>query len=622
MPDGPIIRHFLHGFLYDFPMDLGKELPMKRKTSRRILAAALCLLLLVPCFLMSASAASSRYILPETIKVGLFYASSSLTSANLENEVGYGYQLGCYDANDRFVALAETDEECISICIDENLYFKPGGGYNTFNSYSGNDLIGAYHVQMQDAYNTFYEAFAAAAEFNDGFVAYVNGAYFVRAGNYTSLSEASYAASGIQGAKAVGGSADCLTVYSTQTGRTLFEFDSNGEALAVEPYSPYAPGETWFRGYCYRGGFRYARSRDYNQGGKIAVTNFVPLEDYVAGVIPYELSASWPMEALKAGAICARSFAVAAGGNHQTFDVCDTTDCQVYHGVYKGANAENIDAAVNATRGVCAWYNGEPIKAVYSAGTGGYTESAKNTWSVEKGYLQAKLDEFDAVADYPGCAWTYVVTSAQVTSMLRAAGKSCGNIVGMAVTKWTEVGNVLEVTFVDAGGSRYTLTKDNVRLLGNINGVKYMSRRFTITPGTNTGKPATLTTVSDSGTSGGEAGSFTVYNGSDFSTSESIYVMTSDGLTQISGGAVCRTSAGVENLGSGTSTSVGSGSAVIRLDTSDQKSDLSYSTTWTLNGSGYGHNVGLSQWGARNMANLGYTCDEILHYYFTGIDVY
>ena len=553
---------------------------MRKKRLYCALSALLCTAILIPCLFAPASAVNGygQSGLPEIVKVGLKYANSSVDSANLANDADYGFLLGWYDSSDRFNQLGELSNKRITIQVDKTS-----------------------HVQLGTTYQSFEAAANAANDYSGAFVAYVNGSYVVRVGSYASLADAQSAAgnqpaaptpssssnekgysiyngtnystvssvyvitsdglstvtgnaacitaegedtasstassapASVSGGSAVGESSTCMTITDTNSGAILFEYDGKGEALAIQPINNVDTPQAWFLGNLYRGGFRYSRSTNYNQGGRIAVTNFVPMEEYVAGVLPYELSADWPMEALKAGAVCARSFAITSH-NHQTFDVCNTTDCQVYRGVYTGKSAENITSAERATEGVCAYYNGAPIEAVYCAGTGGYTESALNTWSVDRGYLQAKVDEFDTVDSYPGNFWSYDVTSSQVTSMLRAAGKSCSTIVGMAVTRWTEIGNVLEVSFKDDNGRTFTLTKDDVRLLRNISGVTYMSRRFSITHGAS--------------------------------------------------------------------------------------SDLGYATQWNITGSGNGHNVGLSQWGARAMANRGYDYEEILRYYFTGIDIY
>lgn len=103
---------------------------------------------------------------------------------------------------------------------------------------------------------------------------------------------------------------------------------------------------TWFRGYRYYGGFEYQRV----SGGNINVINVVDLEDYVKCVIPWEMSKDWPVEALKAQAVCARTYAVCQTKHRaQGFDICATTHCQVYQGT--AASGANSDAAVDQTTG-------------------------------------------------------------------------------------------------------------------------------------------------------------------------------------------------------------------------------------------------------------------------------
>ena len=73
-----------------------------------------------------------------------------------------------------------------------------------------------------------------------------------------------------------------------------------GNYFAVMPDITGASGvRTWFKGYCYAGGFQYAR----RSGADLTVINFVDLDDYVQGVVPYEMNATWPVETLKAGGV-------------------------------------------------------------------------------------------------------------------------------------------------------------------------------------------------------------------------------------------------------------------------------------------------------------------------------
>lgn len=98
----------------------------------------------------------------------------------------------------------------------------------------------------------------------------------------------------------------------------------------------------------------------------------MPLETYLLGI--YEMPDSWPMEALKAQAIAARSYALSYTGNGSR-EICTSQQCQVYKGGNKGGNWER---AVNETSGKTMISGGEPISAYYSSTDGGYTFSASD----------------------------------------------------------------------------------------------------------------------------------------------------------------------------------------------------------------------------------------------------
>jgi stage II sporulation protein D len=128
-------------------------------------------------------------------------------------------------------------------------------------------------------------------------------------------------------------------------------------------------------------------------GGYILPINKLPLEDYLKGVVPYEMSASWPVEALKAQAVAARTFALAR--INSTID--DTTTYQAYGGfVWNDTAHQFSNQAVDLTAGMVLRYNGSLISAVYSASNGGYIDSSLNYWGNNYPYLQAKADPYDA----------------------------------------------------------------------------------------------------------------------------------------------------------------------------------------------------------------------------------
>jgi SpoIID/LytB domain protein len=106
----------------------------------------------------------------------------------------------------------------------------------------------------------------------------------------------------------------------------------------------------------------------------LSARNIVNMEEYLYGVVPSEMSSQWPLEALKAQAIAARSESMAKLGRHKKegFDFCSDVHCQVYSGVEKETAVTN--QAVDETRGLIMRYNAKPVDAVYSSTCGGHTQ--------------------------------------------------------------------------------------------------------------------------------------------------------------------------------------------------------------------------------------------------------
>ncbi len=114
------------------------------------------------------------------------------------------------------------------------------------------------------------------------------------------------------------------------------------------------------------------------------VINRVSLEAYTAGVLPSEMISSWPLEALKAQAIAARSYVLSKlnGYKNEGFDVADGVQSQVYGGV--GAETRKTDSAVNQTAGMVLKSGGKVIPAVFSAQCGGHTQDYEEAWGIEE----------------------------------------------------------------------------------------------------------------------------------------------------------------------------------------------------------------------------------------------
>lgn len=131
------------------------------------------------------------------------------------------------------------------------------------------------------------------------------------------------------------------------------------------------------------------------KGGNVQIIVHVYMEDYMRGVLPYEMDNSFPLEALKAQAVAARTYALKKmSAQAATYDVVDTTSDQVYNGTPAGN--ERCVQAVQETSGIVGTVNGEYMASYYTASNGGQTESVANAWgSGSYSYLQLKDDPYD-----------------------------------------------------------------------------------------------------------------------------------------------------------------------------------------------------------------------------------
>ena len=388
------------------------------------------------------------------VRVGLYYydASSSvrnptLESANLENSVGSGYLFGYYDSERNFHQVGYTAETRLTMVMDKNV--DTAGGH-----------VGCYHIMLGGTYQSFDQALAAASAYPDGFPAYYNGTYYALAGAYDSSADAAAdaAARGIVGT-AYSASGKCVAVTRTSDARILFEFDCGTSAnLAVSPRSTSGKAVTWFKGYKYYGDFEYVR----RTGEKLTVINVVELEDYVKGILPYEMNAAWPVEALKAQAVCARTYVANNFGTYSAaygFDVTNDTYCQAYRGTTLATS--NSDSAVDATAGQYITYGGKTISATYYSSNGGGSESSENVFGGYLAYQRGKTDPFEAKSDSINgkSSWTFTYTKEQLGSIIKATGVNMSAVTSVDIT-YSDSGNAVGIVFRDASGHTATYRQD------------------------------------------------------------------------------------------------------------------------------------------------------------------
>ena len=156
----------------------------------------------------------------------------------------------------------------------------------------------------------------------------------------------------------------------------------------------------------FRGDLRVA-----NVGGRVQLVNVVGLEEYLLGVVPGEMPKDWPLDALEAQAVAARTYAVGHVVRGKPFDLYADWRSQVYYGV--ASEAPGPTRAVTETRGEILTYDGAPAQTLYFSSSGGRTISALDAFGTDVPYLVSVADPWDAVS--PNHAWSpQLLTGAQL----------------------------------------------------------------------------------------------------------------------------------------------------------------------------------------------------------------
>ena len=239
-------------------------------------------------------------------------------------------------------------------------------------------------------------------------------------------------------------------------------------AVSIFPSNPSA-GVKVYNGY-YRGWLQIMGSP--RQAG-FTVVNLVPVDDYLYGVVGKEMSPSWNEEALKAQAVAARTYAINHKGYFAArgFDMTDDTNSQVYGGI--SAESAIVTKVVDSTRGEIITYGGKPIDAFFSATAGGYTENSEDVWGTKIPYLRGVTDASDRMPSY---SWQVKTTWQQVEKNLTAAGKGVGTLRSvrlsplnkrpMAVTDRGVSGRVRYIQFEGTKGMVQVSGNDFQRIFG------------------------------------------------------------------------------------------------------------------------------------------------------------
>jgi stage II sporulation protein D len=222
----------------------------------------------------------------------------------------------------------------------------------------------------------------------------------------------------------------------------------------------------------YRGELRIAKSAR----GDMDVINILDVEAYLYGVVPKEMSPQWPLEALKAQAIAARTYVLyqKEKSKERDYDVIATTASQVYGGA--GAESAISNQAVDETRGMVLLYDGQLALTYFHANSGGMTEEASRVWSADVPYLKGVRDDYSAKA--PGCSWKLSLNVDKIRTALNKKGLDVGRIERLMPVDISPSGRATKIKIFH-GGKESVLSGNDFRL--KIDPTRVKSTLFTMT---------------------------------------------------------------------------------------------------------------------------------------------
>jgi len=280
---------------------------------------------------------------------------------------------------------------------------------------------------------------------------------------------------------------------------------------------------------------RYRGNLELRPGQQgLTVVNELPVEEYLYGVVPSEMPASWSEEALKAQAVVSRSYVLAQlkSPASNCFDVFAAQSSQVY----QGYNWENkaTNNAVDETSGIILTYRGLPVNAVFHSSSGGFVENAGEVWKYPLDCIQARDDPFDRNDKFYD--WKVVYSADQLINQLDAMNYHFKDIADLKELERTSTGARVKCLGI-AGTS-----KDGLSVLEE------------------------------------------VYN--------------ADKVRAVLG--------------------LKSSLFTMQKEFDQDKKSL---VKVTITGSGFGHGLGMSQYGALGLAKKGYSYQDILQYYYKGATI-
>ncbi len=612
------------------------------------------------------------------VRIQIFADSNITCSVRLISDTGF--ELGYTDGSRSCYKLDETS--VTELCVSRHVNLKKNGTKYDKASSTSDTAVGCYHINVASDEN-YREDVAllsqAFPEYNV-FPAYINGDFRVFIGQFSTTDSAASALSAIKDkadppAETDGtssllpedltqavlnasvhtpGSSSIIAIDSSNnkivwahdnsSGTQLFGIgarqNENGEKTFYKCYS----GST---GRTYDGYFEFAA---YNSSENFGVRgiNLVKLENYIVGVCSAEIPTTWPMETIKAFSIAVRCYTIRSLRNHSSnnADLCNTAHCQVFNGY--GPAEDRVWKAVAETKGIIAVSNGSICGMYYSSSTGGCTANCTDVWGSSLStypYLKAVATPWEQYRIHNRGQRTTVVTGTDLYNTIKKNRSDndlettlTGPVTDVKITKTGQnTTYVTEIKFYDAAGNCETYTRaDRIKkLLGEY----IYSSNFVVVKSGETAVRTNYTLMGFGGINPEETTGLDIlgnpYKYSVFGHKQFNVVTSSGNKTFYDSSAEkVMTAGGIKDFNMSYAldsqvypTIIGVNGDVLPDITKlsgiaeTESIPTEYAeNSFTFIGRGWGHGVGLSQYGIYDLGNLGYDYLTILKAYYTGIE--
>ena len=595
------------------------------------------------------------------VSCGILYGDGAVSSAKVTSSTGFVVGEASVTLKSRSFTPLFTIPEATSVSVSPLTFLAPTNG-----SYPPSEkeqaTILPFRVEITSSSADIWalkediEATVPAAKEMFSVKALVNGQRALRYGAYTDASSASVVAGEFE-ALLVGkgvsvnisiptGTGSC--VIDNASGGVIFEFDSEDKSSmpALFPLKGEGGGvgaTVLSDGHSYYDPICFSR-----QGDKFNVINLVELNTYVQGVLPSEIYASWPMEVQKAFAIIVRSYTIAnIGGRHfgtYNFDICNTTCCQAYRGRFR-VNDNVIKAVTETGYKVITSENGKAVSAAYySAIHGGESADAFYVWGGSSpSHIVPQKTPWEEYTKYPQNHgyWTKEFTPSELTLQLRSKGYTnlTEPVVGVSIDSRAGGTNlVYHTTYTDAAGNVQVVsrTSRNYAAIGAYSAnydIAFDSIDYYLDTVVSvdikrivTEEANPLISTFNVLTSGGifksssASGNVITANGILPLPQTSLSALTSNGLVKLEQFKFDATEP--DENGYYTAINVYKDTVITTVLKREYHTfKASAPGNIVIAGKGWGHNLGMSQYGARDLAVFGAEYDQIIHAYYANVNI-